>query len=216
MDGVAVDPGSPLYGSQGSFLAYGSRTNSTLVAPSGITDDDLLIAFLVSGGAGAAPAVTPPAGWAEMTGSPTLVNDGSFFVAYHIYYKVAAGEAGDYAFTHAAGSSCGSDHPLCRGRYQYSICSNGNRQYRNRIFATALGLTTTDANTSVIFTEHDWGANASDTLPPFGTERVDTTLIYVSDGVFPAIGATGNQSHTCNNGASDLWGAYLIALKTAP
>ena len=77
------------------------------MAPSGITDDDLLIAFLVSGGAGAAPAVTPPAGWAEMTGSPTLVNDGSFFVAYHIYFKVAAGEAGDYAFTHAAGSSCG-------------------------------------------------------------------------------------------------------------
>ena len=44
---------------------------------------------------------------------------------------------------------------------------------------------------------------------------MDDVLIYVSDGVFPAAGATGNQSHTCNSGGSSPWGAFLIALKTA-
>jgi len=209
------------FGGAGTYLPYGARTNSTLAAPAGIANGDLLLAFLAIGG-GVVPATpTPPAGWSTLPGSPIAINDSfGFFVKNCVFYKIAAGESGDYLFTTAAGNStCGV---ICRYVGVDAANPFGPAPTANSgsgITATALGFTTTVENTLVIFTEQDWGNTALDTLPPSGsapvfTERVDQTLIYIADGTVGAPRSTGNVSHQCNNNlGTDPWAAYLIGLK---
>ena len=52
-------------------LTNGSRSNSVLPAPSTIVNGDILLAILIVGNS-AAPSVTPPAGFAEITGYPIV------------------------------------------------------------------------------------------------------------------------------------------------
>ena len=207
------------FGSAGTYLTYGAKANSTLVAPASIANGDLLIAYLVVGLSGAAPP-TPvaPAGWSELTGSPLSDNASGFQVQYHVYYKIAASEAGNYTFTHASASTCGVVMRYVGVDTSTPFSPTPTSNTGTGVTATATGFTTVAANTFVIFTEHDFGDNTNDTVVPVGstptfTERTDTVLLYIADGTLAAAGATGNKSHTCNNVAGSSWGAYLIGLK---
>ena len=64
------------FGSQGTYLAYGSRTNSTLVAPASIANGDLLIAYLLVVAVGNIASDRDTAVRLEpnMTGSPIFIS----------------------------------------------------------------------------------------------------------------------------------------------
>ena len=219
--------GTVAYGSQGTYLSYSVKVNSTLVAPSGVANGDLLIAYLFTGsGSGVpAPIPTPPAGWTTLTGSPINNTDLSNFNGkYHIFWKIASSESGDYTFTHTSATSCGLviRYTGVDTATPFSPTPTTNKppDGTGGTSSTALGFTTTVANTFVIFTEQDWGDNATDCTPPTGTtptftERVDAVILYIADGTLATAGATGDKVHTNNNASGNPWAAYLIGLKPA-
>ena len=209
----------PAYASQGTFLGYGGRSEGVLAAPTGITNGDLLIAYYFMGDNPAPPAPTPPAGWSALPGSPTAVVDGGGFNGrYHIFYKFASGESGDYTFINNRACSCCGVIIRYTGvdpTTPFHLAATTNIGTGTTI--TATGFTTIGDNTLVIFTEHDWGDNANDCVPPTGTtptftERVDQVLIYIADGPMTTKGATGDESHASNSVGANPWAAYLIAL----
>jgi len=210
---------TPAFASAGTYLTYASHTNSTLVAPAGIANGDLLVAYLFNLGPNpTAPAVTAPAGWTEIPGSPSSVTDGSANGRYHIFSKIASNESGDYTFTHATSNSCGV---VCRytGADQASpLAPLPSVNTGTGTTATANGITTGIPNTLVIFTEHDWASVALDSVVPPGTtptftERTDAVLLYIADGTLATAGPTGNKAHTNNSASGEPWAAYLIGLK---
>jgi hypothetical protein len=210
------------FGSAGTFRAYASASNVTLVAPSSIANGDLLIAYLAIGGTPAA-TVTAPGGWTALPGSPSSVtSDASFNVKYFIFYKIAASEAGDYTFTHSTSNICGVVIRYTGVDPYVPFAPTPTVNTGGTDVATATGFTTTVANTLVIFTESDWSDNATNTVVPTGTtptftERIDDILLYIADGTLASAGATGDKSHTCNNStsfANSKWNAFLIGLQT--
>ena len=76
-------------------LALGNRTNSTLTAPSGLANNDILLAILAAGDGNdqTAPTVTAPTGFVELTGFPAAVSQADpYAIALHVYWKLAASE----------------------------------------------------------------------------------------------------------------------------
>jgi hypothetical protein len=73
-----------------------AHADLTLSAPSGIQDNDLLIAFV--GGAFNLPSITPPSGWT--LGDAQTDTTGGDWLAW--YYKIASSESGSYTWSFAS------------------------------------------------------------------------------------------------------------------
>lgn len=195
----------------------GSGTNSTFTAPSGIQDGDILLAVFRTGST-AAPAVTPPAGFTQLTGFPVSVSDASPFVSeLHAYWKLASGESGDYTFSHSAAFRGGMLYCIS-GAASSPFSPNPSVNSGTGTSSTALGVTTTVDNSLVVFALQQWDAGALS--PPGGntptfTERYDIgNVVYLADGVLATAGATGNKTISNANLSSNVqWNAALIALK---
>lgn len=199
---------------------YASRTNTTVSAPAGIVNDDILIAAIFVGASGSSPAVTPPSGF-TLIGTPTVVADGTSFTArFSIYWKRAASESGSYTFTHAAGSSqaiivavsgalaSGSPIDVSSSNSLTNPGSGGNT-------AIATGVTTTGADDLLLYVAHDWEGLGALSPPSGMTERFDG-LVYAASQALTASGATGNKTQTNGNAASGMpWAAWLVAIKSA-
>lgn len=201
---------------------YTTRTNTTLTAPAGIQNGDILVVWFVVGAVGVAIPVTPPAGFNVASGFPHSTNDGAFIVNCYVWWKVASGESGNYTFTHVLADSQGwigaysgadTGAPLTPA----PTYASGTGQT-----STATGLTTARNSSAVIFVEHDWGDLTNDLTPPTGTtptftERTTGTIaiVYVADGVLSTAGATGNKTITNNNNVGFPWQASLIAIQPA-
>ena len=191
------------YGSQGAYISYGTRPVTSFAAPAGIANGDLLLAYLFVGQGSLPPATTPPAGWSNVPGSPTHANMAGFYGDYYVFYKVASGESGNYDFVHnGTVSTCGL--VIRYTGVDTAAALTATTRTGVGVDATATGFTTTNANTFVIFTEHDWGDNTTNTVVPEGTtpaftERVDQVLIYVADGTLASIAATGDKQHATNS-----------------
>src|SRR3990167_1078733 len=85
---------------------YASRANTTLTAPSGLTDADILvIVFSIAGSP--PPTPTPPSGFAVVSGYPKTASSGGLDVATYVWWKRAASESGNYTVTHSTASSAG-------------------------------------------------------------------------------------------------------------
>lgn len=191
-----------------SSLAYGNRTNTTLPAPSGITDGDVLLAVMFAA-SDPGVTVTPPAGWTVLTGFPLVYHRGQPGYTYRLYafVKVASGESGNYTFTHTTADSEG-----WLGRYTGASTSapinpapavdtdtgdvgtNGPEDSGTDLNP---GSITTEVDGSmVVFIGSTW--DAADFTPPTGTtptftERLDGTALFVADGVMATAGNTGNK-----------------------
>lgn len=199
-------------------VAYGSRTNTTIAAPSGVQDGDILLMFFGVAGA-TAPTPTFPAGFSTAAGP--IFNTVSFFsVNYHCVWKRASSESGDYTVTHSVGSS-----------FAFMLCISGAKASGSPINAisassgagvttTATGITPTADNCLIIFGAHDWGDTGNNLSPPSGStptfaELLDSTLRYYADGVLATAGATGDKSITNNSVSGSNWGVYLVAIAPA-
>jgi hypothetical protein len=207
----------------GSGTTYASRTNTTVTAPTGIANGDILLGFILTATAGTPPTPSLPSGFSQI-GSTTDVSGAGGFVVRAVWcIKVASGESGDYTFTHSSTSSqgwigrfsgCDTTTPQdATSTYNSASGSAGNTT------TTWTGLTTVTNGALLVAMEHDFGDSANNLSAPSGmTERRDTSIHYVATEVFATAGATGNRTHTNNNvggGGNDAWQARLVALRPA-
>ena len=91
----------------GSNTTYAGRTNTTVTAPTGIQDDDALVALIVTATGGEAPNPTFPSGFSEIGTVIDVADQNGFNMELRVGIKRAASESGGYAFTHANCSSQG-------------------------------------------------------------------------------------------------------------
>lgn len=202
-----------------SNTTYASRTNTTVTAPTGITDGDELYAFIATTSAGGTgPTPTAPAGFSALTGSPTIVADsGGFQLRFSAYKKTASGESGDYTFTHTTCSSQGLMIRVTGADSGSPVVSSNSGSGSTTTFT---GITTTVNNSLIMAVSHDWADTVNNLSPPSGatptfTERLDVTLVYAATGSLATAGATGNKTMTNNSSGGGRWGAYLIGIAPA-
>jgi hypothetical protein len=209
-----------------SILATGSRANSTITAPSGIANGDILLAVLSVGDGTALPslAVTGPAGWTEISGSPLAqARADPYTVSLRAYWKIASSESGSYAFTHTSADTVGYIVALTGGHGTTPLSptptNNVSDQAANGQTTTYTGLTTPADGSYLLAAETIWDAAGTTaiagTTPTF-TNRVRSGGTYMSDGVLTTAGATGNKTRTNGNvGVGLPWLAYLICVQPA-
>lgn len=205
----------------GSNTTYASRTNTTITAPSGIANNDILLASMFTGqGSSGTPDPTAPAGWTEIgTAQSNRQGAGPFYVEFRIYIKTAASESGDYTFTH---SSCSSQGVMACFRgvdttTPQDVTATTNRG--NGVSRTWTGLTTTTANVWIVGFGHDFADTSNNLTAPTGmTERMEVNaLTYLVTELIATASATGDRTHNCNSSNADserLWETRLIALRS--
>lgn len=200
-----------------SATTYATRTNTTITAPAGIQDGDvLLLAFLVGGGS--PPTPTLPSGFTLLSGYPSTVTDAGFSVTLRVAYKVASSESGDYTVSHSSAPSQGLMIAVsgASGTVQGTVATGIGQT------STATGLTTGADDSFVAFLAHNWELYGAASPPtgstPTFTERLDSSssLMYYADGVLATAAATGNKSHTnLNIYTSEPWQAALVEVRAA-
>lgn len=208
-----------------SATTYASRTNTTLTAPAGIQDGDVLVIVFCIGANPSAPTPTPPAGFSAPTGTwPITITDLSGFnVKTFVWYKVASGESGNYTVTHTSAASQGYIGAYNGGTSAQPAATTNTGTTAT---STALSITPSANGSVVIFAAHDWGDTTNALSPPTGStptfsERLDpgtvSGILYVADGVLATAGATGNKSHTNNTavGGGHGWAASLIVVEAS-
>lgn len=199
-----------------SNTTYASRTNTTVTAPSSISNGNKLILLGLTAAASSAPTATPPAGFAEVAGTwPRTINDGGFFLSVWVWYKVASGESGNYTFTHSSASSQGVMVNISGGSDSQPATSQNNGTNTTTTFSTK---TTVNNNALVLLMGTDWGATSNNLTEPTGTtptftERLDVALTYVATGILATAGATGNKTMTNNSGVPDPWTGTMIVVE---
>jgi hypothetical protein len=210
-------------------LGFGTRTNSTVAAPSGIVDGDILVYILALANDTAFVSVTPPTGFTACGGSvsgilvdldPAFTPDTGGEEQLYVWWKRASSESGSYTATHAS-----TETEACVIAYSGAVASadptdNPNassNQGINNATLIATGITTAVDGSMVIFIACSWDDMPTNTPPtgttPTFTERLEaaTNLLYVADGVMTTAGATGNK--TITGPAAQAWGGALVVIE---
>jgi len=219
---MAVDFGSI------SNTTYASRTNTTITAPSGIEDDDVLYLFHLLGSA-SPPTPTPPAGFVVADTPvgetyPIDASDGSFILSLRVWRKTASGESGDYTVTHSAASSqgvivrvTGADTGNPSDPLPSFVLSDGSPSAAD---TTVPSITTEVDGALILLFNWDWADTTNNLTPPTGTtptftERLDTTLCYVATGILATAGATGSKTMANNASSTSPFGGMMFAIVPA-
>lgn len=192
-----------------SNTTYASRTNTVITAPTGIVDGDILILQHIIGGAGTAPAQTPPAGFQKI-GTETSVTDGSFNVKMAIYWKRASSESGSYTVTHSAASSQGVMYAISGAKTTGSPIDAFSQNTGTGSTSTLTSVKTTLPNTLLLGLTHIWDDPAGITPTSGWTQDVSAPIIYDQSKIQTSAGATGN--FTFNNTWTYPWSATLLAI----
>ena len=210
-----------------SSLAYASRSSSVFTAPTGITDGDWLVCFLVTAGSTTGTGhctITPPTGFSEISPFPTTQDKPAdpFYEQWHLYAKKASGESGNYTFGQSA--TCNTEGIMycisgADGTSPFTPTPTINNGTGTTL--TATGLTGVVANSLVIFGGITWDdsrnmSGPSGTTPTFSTDYAggSTLISYYSSGTWAAGGSTGNKTSTASDQLSTSpWHASLVALQ---
>jgi hypothetical protein len=203
---------------------FATRTNSTITAPTGITNGDVLVAVLSVGDASGlqALAITPATGFTEVTNSPAAdARSDPYTISVHVFWKVASSEAGNYTFSHSSAGTEGFMYRLSGvntaspidGTPAASLSSGSNG------LTTGYGSVTTGTNGAfVIYTEALWDGVINGTITgttPTATLRRSGTLHYIADGTQTTAGATSARTRNPNgnNLNSVAWASLVVAIK---
>lgn len=209
-----------------SNTTYASRTNTTVTAPSGIQDGDILFYahFAASTGTGT-KTVTAPTGFGAVDGGtwPLNINDGSFGASIRVWYKIASGESGNYTATHASLNTQGVMWRVSGGDSAAPKANTNSGTSGSAADSTALSLTTLNNGALVIVVGWDWADTANNLTGPSGTtptftERLDTTLTGVWSGNLATAGATGNKTfanNTSDGVSQNPWATTMIVVEPA-
>lgn len=202
-------------------LALANRASSTLTAPAGLANDDILFAIIVAGDAGdtTAPAVTPPAGFNTVTGNPYQISKPDpYAVGYNLFWKKAASESGSYVFTHGTADTEGRLIAFTGADLTAPVNPNPTTNNGTSDVATALSITPTVNDSFVLWVSVSWNGLASIT-PPTGTTPTFTDIhdiggiLYVTGGVLATAAATGNKTATVQPTSVDPWRASLVVIQ---
>lgn len=211
-------------GSASNTPLYGSHVNSVIVAPTGISNGDLLVAVLHVGDSTVVPplAVTPPAGWTEVTNSPVAASKPDpYTIALHVYYKVASSESGNYTFTHTVADTEGYMYRLTGVDTTTPIEATPVTQIANGTSngkTTGYGTLTTITNGAfLIYAESDWdttgSAAVSGTTPTILVRR-NGSIDWIGDGTLATAGATGARTRTNGNTLVSLpWVSIVVPIR---
>jgi hypothetical protein len=201
-----------------SNTTYASRTNTTVTAPTGITDGDLLLYSLFLGASSPVTA-TAPSGFALPSGGtwPIQVTDGGGFDGVrYVWYKIASGESGNYTATHATASTQGVMVRVSSGNGAQPVATtNGG----SGVTTTFTGLTPAANGALIIVMGTDWADTANNLTAPGGTtptftERLDVApLSYVASGNLATAGATGNKTMTNNSSVNGMWTGVMLCVE---
>lgn len=218
-------------GSVSNTPTLASRTNSTITAPTGITNGDLLVAVLHVGNTGAAAlTVTPPSGFTAVTNSPSThrkAND-NYNISTHVFRKVASSEAGNYTFTHTTADTEGYMYRLTGADTTTPIDVNPAVQNAvapsNGSTTTYPTLTTVTNGAFIIFAESDWDgpgtASPTGTTPTISVRR-QGSITWIGDGTLATAGATGARTRANINGNGTTlvtyapWTSIVVAIRPA-
>lgn len=206
-----------------SSKAYGNAPSSTTVpAPAGIVNGHILLCWLVNGHPTIPPPApsTGPAGWAKFDTDLLLTQaNNTFSACFQLWWKRAASESGNYVWTHPNNNTAAfidvysgcktSGVPLGATSTNSALWTGGGQ-------ATALGtsITTTQADSTLLFLGCDWGDQNNAIIAPSGmTKRNDQVILFGADELRATAGATGNRSTLCNStGNGSPWGVRMVEL----
>lgn len=198
-------------------IAYATRTNTTVPAPAGIQNGDLLVAIMISGGNPEAPDFTAASGFALIPGTwPMETTVASFNVEMRVYHKFASGESGDYTFTNASGSTAGAVLRISGADATTPFAPDPTMNTGTAADTAFTSITTTVDGALIIAAAADWADTANNLTPPAGstptfTERYDGVVMYIATGNLATAGATGAKT-MANNATTGGWLASLIAV----
>lgn len=192
---------------------YGLSTNTDLTAPAGLANGDILIAVILVARGSAPGAVTPPAGF-SLIGTTVSISGSGLFVDTYMFWKRAASESGGYTFTHINQSRQG-----CLMAYSGCLASGtpiGATSNNNGTggTATGTGITTTAANSYLLWASHDYEGTGTLSPPAGMTERFDS-LLYTADQLIATASATGNRTQTNANLSALPWVVRMVELLAA-
>lgn len=212
-----------------SALASGSRTNSTVTAPSGIADGDILVYGLKVGEASGGPTATAPTGFAAPTGIPLAwtgsgIGD-SWGNRIYLWTKKAASESGNYTATHSSAYSTafmwrisGGDQTTWVDQDPTSQSTNGGVDPPNAgDVLTAPTQTPTVDGCAVLWYGESWDAFGAATPSSGFTERrnVTTEGTYVQDLIQTSAAATGGVAVTCAQTGTRPKGCVMLVIRAA-
>ena len=212
-------------GSVSNTPLWGTRTSAVITAPSGITNGDLLVACLDIGSSAGLVSCTPPAGWTQVTNSPSSQADsgGSYTLSCRVFWKVASGEAGNYTFAHGLGDSQGFMYRLTGANTTTPIDANPVTATAN---LTSNGQTDTFASVTtitngcfVICFSTTWdgtgAGTVSGTSPTISLRRAGD-FSFIGDGTQTTAGATGSRTRTNGNAAGTTpWCSIVVPIRPA-
>lgn len=209
-----------------STLANGTRTNSTVTAPAGRANNDVLrYVLLLAAEPGPNPTPSPPTGFTQILHTDannlfgaTSVGDLSLWIWEHRIEDITS-EPANYTATHASAISeaymeCIRDRVRAGSTEDFAATTNTVAGITSTY--TANGGSTTRDGSFVTFIVGSWDTNNPMTPPPGSTpvftERSDPAagVLYVANGTMASFGATGNKAGA--GAAQGTFGGYIAAL----
>lgn len=210
-----------------SSLSEGTRTNSTVTAPSGIADGDILVYALKIGGASGGPTATAPSGFAAWSGIP-VAWDGSgisdtYGLRIYLWYKVASSESGNYTATHSSGDSeafmwriSGGDTGTPNDQAATTHSTNGGGTEGDVIGPTSTQTPTVDG-CCVIWVGVSWD-NFGNASPSSGwtEDRNNAAAVFYAQHIIQGTAAaTGSISVTSTQWITRPEGAAMVVVRAS-
>ena len=202
-----------------SGVNYGLRTDTTFSAPSGLSNDDILLVVMHSqkDGVSTPPTTpTPPSGFSAVD---TFINfsSGADRGELAVWWKRASSESGGYTFTHPSQTSCGFLLAITGCVTSGSPIDAHSKNNGTGSTSTGTGISMSAANQLLVMLSNGWDGFSFGT-PTGMTVRAsggsNATIIYSQD--IAASGATGNRTHSNPNGSGSPWASWMLGLKAAP
>lgn len=196
-------------------------TSITVTRPSGTVDGDLMVAFVVIS---ADQTITAgPGSWTELTDQATGAATGDS--RHTVWWKVAAGETGDYTWTFSAGADAAAAILTYSGASQTVPIqtSASNLMVGSTLDHTAPSVTPSSASTYTIFAigvNPVYDGNTTFTTPAGLTARAEAdpgagttnrAVLKVFDASTPTAAATGSKTTTLNNHAKGVGHSVVLA-----
>ena len=198
---------SPVYQAMGTATG-GSGDTVTITAPASIADNDILIATVYA--EPETQAISGPAGFASFA---RVERTGAEAHAMELFWKRAASESGNYAFTET-GNAWG-DGTIARisgcVTTETPIGAVGTDNSGTLSPTTANGLTTLTDASLLCYVHTVFDGQNTLTVPTGMTQRYDNDNEYLATEDRATAGATGDRQAVIN---PDDWCAVLFELKS--
>ena len=200
---------APAFGTAGTYLTGGTRTTSSVPVPASVASGDSILALIYIE---STTAVTPPAGFEEITPAPQTSGPATVLRAF--LKRATGADAGTYAFTHASAFTEGvavRSTGVGLAGLLYDVANSASRS-SNSTTTPAVTVSTSGADRLLYWVASSVATGAW-TPPATYTERVDTGgEISVASVAQASAGSSGSVTGTGPNGFMNAW---LIALSSA-